>query len=105
LPLSLGDYLELVDWTGRQIVRGRGGHVPKHLPPILERVGIAADNWLPLVTGFGRLFRRVAGAPQTLARLVRPAPRCVPSARFDRLLSSGRGPRFRTGRAALLGPL
>ena len=25
LPLSLTDYLQLVDWTGRQIVRGRGG--------------------------------------------------------------------------------
>ena len=42
--------------------------IPAHLPPILERLGIAPANWLPLVTGFGCLFHRVAGAPRTLAR-------------------------------------
>jgi hypothetical protein len=100
LPMSVEDYLELVDWTGRQIVRGRaGGTIPAELPSILSRVGIGDRDWLPLVTGFGRLFHRVAGAPQSLARFTeaRLAPaRC-------------RGPsrpapphRFRAGHAALL---
>ena len=83
LPLSLADDLELVDWTGRQMVVGKSS-IPAHLPPILERLGIAAGNWLPLVTGFGRLFHRVAGAPRTLARWPR-------------------WQRFRPGQAALLG--
>ena len=32
LPMSVVDYLQLVDWTGRQIVRGRGGSIPAGLP-------------------------------------------------------------------------
>jgi hypothetical protein len=91
LPLAVEDYLRLVDWTGRQIVRGRGGRIPAELPPILTRVGIADDDWLNLVTGFGRLFHCVAGAPHTLARLAR--------------LRRGGQPqrRFLPGHAALLG--
>ena len=69
LPLSLDEYLRIVDWTGRQIVGGHSGAIPANLPPLLERVGIAAPNWLPLAANFGRLFHRVAGAPHTLARL------------------------------------
>lgn len=90
LPMSLTEYLELVDWTGRQLVTGKSnmhGHLPpllkrlgiedsrsaceSHSPsavqPLLKRLGIEAENWLPLVRGFGRLFHRVAGAPRTLA--------------------------------------
>jgi REP element-mobilizing transposase RayT len=69
LPLSLEEYLTLVDWTGRQIVRGKCRAIPAHLPPLLERTGIAPQNWLPLVTRFGRLFHRVAGAPHSVDRL------------------------------------
>jgi hypothetical protein len=72
LPLSVEDYLSLLDWTGRQLVRGRRRAIPNYLPPLLARVGIATGDWLPLVTGFGRLFHRVAGAPHSLARLRRP---------------------------------
>lgn len=72
LPLSLNDYLQLVDWTGRQIVRGCGGNIPADLPPLLARVGIDQRDWLPLVTRFGQLFHRVAGAPHSLQRLNSP---------------------------------
>lgn len=89
LPLSLGDYLQLVDWTGRQIVRGVGS-IPPDVPPLLTRVGIATDDWLPLVTRFGRLFHRVAGGPHAL---IHPAHRD----------ESPQRQRFRPGRAELLG--
>ena len=69
LPLSQDDYFRIVDWTGRQVVRGRCGAIPPEIAPALERVGIATGNWLPLATHFGQLFHRVAGAPHTLARL------------------------------------
>ena len=83
LPMSLPDYLALVDWTGRQIVAGKS-NMPDHLPPILERLGMDATNWVPLIRNFGRLFHRVAGAPRTLDR-------------------HARWRRFRPGRAELLG--
>ena len=87
LPLSLEEYLTLVDWTGRQLVRGKCGSIPVHLPPLLERAGIASANWLTLVSRFGRLFHRVAGAPHSVSELPR----------------GGRGPSLRPGRAQLLG--
>ena len=83
LSISLPDYLELVDWTGRQIVAGKS-NMPDHLPPILQRLGMEATNWVPLIRNFGRLFHRVAGAPRTLDR-------------------HARWRRFRPGRAELLG--
>ena len=60
------------------------GNISGDMPPLPGRIGIAVSDWLPLVTGFGRLFHRVAGAPRSIERL-----------------KSRR--RFRAGRAALLG--
>ena len=34
IPYEIADYLELVDWSGRAIVHGKRGSVPKHLPPM-----------------------------------------------------------------------
>jgi hypothetical protein len=99
LPLSLTDYLRLVDWTGRQIVRGRGGCIPADLPPLLSRVGIAEDDWLPLVTRFGRHFHRVAGAPHSLPIGPLAGHNLAGHSRGH----SPRRHRFRPGRAELLG--
>jgi len=60
-------YLKLVDWTGRQLVRGKRGRIPKRCEPILKRLGLDRETWCELVGNFGRLFRRVAGRPDSLA--------------------------------------
>ena len=44
LPLSLDQYLDLVDWTGRQIKEGKKGAIPVHLSPILDRLSIDRDH-------------------------------------------------------------
>jgi REP element-mobilizing transposase RayT len=85
LPMTALEYLELVEWTGRQVVRGKS-QIPASLPPLLARLGIAADDWLPLAQNFGKLFHRVAGAPCSLARL-----------------SQQTSHRYRRGQAQLLG--
>jgi REP element-mobilizing transposase RayT len=61
LPISLRAYLELVDWTGREVVAGKRGAVPKHLKPILERLGLQPKSWCTLIVNFGSLFRRAVG--------------------------------------------
>jgi hypothetical protein len=33
LPMGVEDYLELLDWTGRQTVAGKTGTIPAHLAP------------------------------------------------------------------------
>lgn len=67
LPMSLNDYLGLLDWTGRQIRGDKRGRIPKHLSPILERIGLDEREWCGLVKEFGRTFKRVAGTSEHLA--------------------------------------
>ena len=66
LPITLEAYLKLLDWTGRQIARGKRGRIPDACKPILERLQMNRATWCTLVTEFGRLFRRVAGNPNSL---------------------------------------
>ena len=54
LPCYFADYLALVDWTGRAIRLDKHGHIPHHLAPVLQRLGIEEGQWLGQVT----LFRR-----------------------------------------------
>ena len=63
LPFSLEDYLQLVDWSGRAVREDKRGSIPKHLPPILSRLGIRPDAYVrilrrsdyPLQRAMGRL--------------------------------------------------
>jgi hypothetical protein len=68
LPLSLDEYLSLLDWTGRQLANGKRGVVPAHLEPILVRLGIPTGTWLDLAQNFGRLFERIAGGCPAVSR-------------------------------------
>ena len=68
LPLSLCEYLALLDWTGRALHKRKRGAIPSELAPILVRLGIDTNGWCDLVRNFGRLFRRAAGTPKSLAK-------------------------------------
>lgn len=68
LPMSLDDYLKLVDWTGRQIRRKKGGRIPAESAPILDRLGFSAERWLDSVEHFRKRFRQDAGQPQAVER-------------------------------------
>jgi hypothetical protein len=59
--------LELLDWTGRQIQSGKSGSIPKHLVPILSRIGLDSHGWCDLVRKFGRTFKRAAGTADSMA--------------------------------------
>ena len=43
IPFSLKDYLELVDWGGREIKRNKRGYIPANTPAILTRLGMDAS--------------------------------------------------------------
>jgi hypothetical protein len=42
IPINLKDYLELVDWGGREVKRNKRGSIPAHAPPILLRLKMDA---------------------------------------------------------------
>ncbi|MDD1796343.1 transposase, partial [Enterovibrio sp. ZSDZ42] len=45
IPFRLMDYLELVDWTGRQCREDKRGHIDCRIPDILERLGFESAEW------------------------------------------------------------
>lgn len=64
--VRLSQYLDLLDWTGRQLRHNKNGRIPNHLTCILTRLGINPDGWLTVVRKFGRLFKRAAGTSESL---------------------------------------
>ena len=66
--MSLPQYLELLDWTGRQLKPARRGSIPKNAPPILDRLNLSAELWLHAVEQFAKR---------------RSAKRTTPASRFN----------------------
>ena len=57
------EYLTLVDWTGRIIRSDKRGHIKGHLPPILTRLEISADQWRINTTQFEAIHPRRFNRP------------------------------------------
>lgn len=57
IPFSFGDYLQLVDWTGRAVRDDKRGAINKNLPPILTRLNANNEEWLTKATGFEKWYR------------------------------------------------
>ncbi len=66
--MTLPQYLELLDWTGRQLRPGKRGSIPKNAPPILDRLNLSAKLWLHAVEQFAKR---------------RSANRVTPASRFN----------------------
>jgi REP element-mobilizing transposase RayT len=66
LPFRLNDYLELVDWTGRQLRDGKRGAIPQTLPPILERLAIEPRHWLYMSRYFESRFKGLVGTAYSI---------------------------------------
>ena len=69
LNMTFHQYLELLEWTGRQVAKGKVGRIPAEQPSILQQLGVEGEGWLKLVASFtdkrGRL-RRAIGRPAAL---------------------------------------
>ena len=62
LPMSLDDYLQLLDWTGRQFRTEKRGAIPAACAPILDRLDFSEETWFDLVKNFRKRFRNEAGS-------------------------------------------
>ncbi len=61
LPVTADQYLELLDWTGRQLAAGKRGHIDVAYPPILERIGLRPGAWLDMISEFETWFHGAVG--------------------------------------------
>ncbi|MBK1736319.1 hypothetical protein CKO15_13870, partial [Halorhodospira abdelmalekii] len=52
LPCTFEEYLALVDHTGRAINPKKRGAIAQNAPPILQRLGLANEQWLEQATRF-----------------------------------------------------
>lgn len=66
IAYSVVDYCELVDCTGRCIREDKRGYIEHHHSPILERLGLHAEQWLTLTTEFEKHFSRAVGSEHML---------------------------------------
>ena len=66
LAMSLDQYLQLLDWTGRQLRADKRGSIPTGLAPMLDRLQCSSESWLNLVKNFRKRFRVEIGLPSTL---------------------------------------
>ena len=71
LPFRLVDYVELVDWTGRQIRDDKRGSIDSDLPCILQRLDIDEEHWLYMTQNFESSFKTLVGAVHTLRKVCR----------------------------------
>ena len=67
LPVHRLDYLQLVDFTGRALRRGKRGRIRAALPPIVERLKRSARReWQLEMSNLTRLYWRAIGSASSL---------------------------------------
>jgi hypothetical protein len=85
LNMPVETYLELLDWTARQMRSDKPGSTPADAPPIFARLSIKPAAWLELTQRFGKLFYVIAGQPHRVdaerSRIRSQHYRLPPSAR------------------------
>jgi hypothetical protein len=66
LAITLDEYLQLLDASGRIVRQGKTGAIPDHLAPILTRLGVATGLWGEIITQFDRWFVHLVGKAEWL---------------------------------------
>ena len=66
ISFNLIDYLQLVDWTGRQIREDKVGAINAHAEPILKRLSISPEHWVYLCKHFESRFKGLVGCVHSL---------------------------------------
>lgn len=68
---NLVDYLELIDWTGRQMREDKVGSISVEEMPILQRLSISPEHWVYLCTHFESKFKGLVGSVHSLEQACR----------------------------------
>ena len=68
LPVTLDQYLELLEVSGRIVRDGKSGAIPAHLASILDRLQIKQTVWCELITQFQDWFGPIVGTAEQVAQ-------------------------------------
>lgn len=66
IPYNLIEYIQLVEWTGRQLKAGKRGYIKSEIPPIFERLKINTSAWLHNCEAMEKTYYRVIGSAARL---------------------------------------
>jgi hypothetical protein len=66
IDITTAQYLQILDWTGRQLAPGKRGRILPHVPAILKTMDHDAKYWTTRVAAFGSGWYRVVGSAQDL---------------------------------------
>ncbi len=65
-PMTEAEYIDLVDFTGRDWHPGKRGVITVDEPPALRKLGLDKNHWTMKVKGFGSAYWRVVGSLEEL---------------------------------------
>jgi REP element-mobilizing transposase RayT len=68
IPIRRRDYLQLIDWTGRQLQPGKSGQISSKMPPVLDRLDFDGARWIKEMNHYGKWYFRAVGPIQDLER-------------------------------------
>ena len=66
LPMTLGAYLAVVEWTGKQVRPDKRGAIAKHAPGVLARYESNPERWPLRVKAIGSGYWRMVGEANDL---------------------------------------
>ncbi len=66
LPITLPNYVQLLQWTAAQLRSGQRDTIPADLMTVLDHFQVQPDHWLDTVAGYESTFGHAVGRAETL---------------------------------------
>ena len=66
LPISLKDYIELVEWTGKNIIYPNKASMPQHIQSTLHNLNLQQNHWLKQIENYNNHYCHVVGTAQQI---------------------------------------
>ncbi len=76
IPITLADYLELVETTGRCIRDDKRGYIPGAAQNIIHALGFNSEQWITHVKNFSSLYATNVGSVETLKSKSKRSNKC-----------------------------
>jgi len=71
LPMSLNDYIELVEWTGKSIVHPQKASIPPQVSSCLQRLNLQQNHWLKQIENFSQNYCHVVGPVEQIRAMAK----------------------------------